>query len=109
MYQETYEKNHGTDSRAIMSPDKKTIDFNIMESDIETCVHELSHAWMAELSFVEIQLDDGQKEEWCCEFVAKHGAKVIKQGKSIYKFIHPLKKRKTCADKTKNKKATKVR
>lgn len=107
MTQDEYEKKHGVDSRAIMSADKKTIDFNIPDTDLETVKHELAHAWMAELSFVEIQLDNSQKEEWCCEFIAKHGDKVSKQARSIYKIIAPLKKRKSNADKGKDKKITK--
>jgi hypothetical protein len=107
MYQEEYEKKHGTDSRAVCCSDKKTIDFNILDTDLETVVHELSHAWMAELSFVEVQLDDTQKEEWCCEFVAKHGQKVFKQARAIFKILAPLKKRKTDANKGKDKKIIK--
>ena len=94
LYSDSYEKKNGVDSRAIMCPDKKEIDFNICDTDLETVKHELAHSWMSELSFVEIQLDDTQKEEWCCEFIAKHGDKVSKQARSIYKFIAPLKKRK---------------
>lgn len=53
----------------------------------ETIRHELAHAYTHELSFVELQLDDDQVEEFFCELIAKYSDKITSDAKLI---VHTL-------------------
>lgn len=84
---EAYQKKFGQDSRAIMDGERKTIHFDYTETSFETVLHELFHSYLAQLSFVELQLDEIQKEEFFCEMGSKYSIRIIKQGRSIYKLV----------------------
>ena len=45
--------------------------------------HELTHAWLSEMSYYELDLDDRQIEEFFCELVAKYSEQIIKDAKEL--------------------------
>lgn len=87
----TYQKHCGSDSVALCDLSAKSLTFLKPTLNLEAVIHELVHAYTAELAFVELDLDDDQVEEFHCELFARHGERIIAQAKSI--VSHFLKKK----------------
>ena len=51
----------------------------------ETIIHELIHAYQHELSFYELELDDGQVDEWFAELFAKYGKMILDDAERLIK------------------------
>jgi len=50
---------------------------------VPTIAHEITHAWLAEMSYYELELDDDQVEEFFCELVGKYSEQIIKDAKEL--------------------------
>lgn len=64
-------------SHAVAILDDRKIHVRRSSLNITTITHELIHAWQAELSFYELQLDDDQVEEFFAELFAKYGQEIL--------------------------------
>lgn len=82
----TYQKHCGCDSVALCETDLKQITFLRDELIIETVIHELVHAYASALSFVELDLDEDQSEEFFCELFSRQGIHILEQAQKI--FLH---------------------
>lgn len=51
--------------------------------NVPTIAHEITHAWLAEMSYYELELDDDQVEEFFCELVGKYSEQIIKDAKEL--------------------------
>lgn len=72
-----YCKLVGTDSRAVCDTENKTVYFNLQFFDDVTVRHEITHAYASETSFVVLQLNEEQWEEWACELFGKYGPEML--------------------------------
>jgi hypothetical protein len=73
-----HKKKNGDDNVAITKYWKREISISIGGADLETIVHELVHAYRAEMctgSMTEMSADD--MEENCCEVFAKRGRELL--------------------------------
>jgi hypothetical protein len=85
----TYAKNHGSDSHGMAYVDDRKIFIRRSSLNKETIKHELVHAYFQELSFYELQLDDDQYEDFCCELLAKYGDHISKDADRVMaKYSH---------------------
>lgn len=76
------QKNY-PDCHAIALLDERKIYVRKTSLNVPTIGHELTHAWLSELSYYELELDDGQIEEFFCELVAKYSEQIIKDAKQL--------------------------
>jgi uridine kinase len=67
-----YKKKHGSDSRAMLYENTKTIYFCKSELDLNLIRHELLHAFVSSSSIRSSKLNASQMEELCAEIVAHH-------------------------------------
>ncbi len=74
----TYAKKHGTDSLAITHVQKRRIDLSPKGLDKDTIIHELVHAYLAELCVHSCDLDDDNLEEIFAELMSRRGAELLR-------------------------------
>lgn len=84
--QEDYAKIVADDSTAECDEKAKTIYADLEELDEEAFIHELTHAYLHEASFTELQLNEKQKEEFLCELNAKYGKAITRQARMLFKY-----------------------
>lgn len=82
-----YKKKYGTDSCAITEMDKRRILFSNKFIDLETIVHELTHAYLHELCIARADIDATALEEVYCELMAKFGNTLLRQAKRVFKQL----------------------
>ena len=82
---EEYVKQVADDSIAETDDEARIIYFDIGALTPELVRHELGHAYLAEMSFVALQITPDQYEEFFCELLAKYGEILVKQAGKIYK------------------------
>lgn len=80
----TYNRRCGSDSVALCETDIRKISFLKDGLTIETVIHELVHAYAAELSFAELDLDEDQAEEFWCELFARQGIHILTLASEIF-------------------------
>lgn len=68
-------------------PSTHEIYFNEEELDRETVIHELTHAFYAELCTSSASLTGDQVEEVMCDLVGKHGDKILRLGRKLFKEL----------------------
>ena len=85
-----YNKSNGNDSVAITYPNKRRIDIGPAGMDLETVLHELTHAYLTELCTKSTELDDVQLEEIFAELLAKRGREMLDLGDKLYAQICAL-------------------
>ena len=85
----TYAAINGEDSKAVCDDKKKNLEFDIGELSKKIIRHELTHAYIAEMSFYELQLEPEQHEEFTCELMGKFGERIVLQAANI--FNHAMK------------------
>lgn len=78
-----YLKAVGDDSKAICDVESKVIHFDLSCVCLVTARHELTHAYIDQLSFVELQLDPDQWEDFFCELFGKYGQIIVVQAQAI--------------------------
>ena len=83
----------GDDSKGLTDTEKKRIYVNLRTSDLETIRHEIGHAYAAQMSLTELQLDEDQIEEFFCEIIGKYGKYIINQAEDIYREFTRLRRR----------------
>lgn len=71
------------DCHAIALLDDRKIIVRRTSLNYITIAHELTHAWLYEMSYYELDLDDHQIEEFFCELVAKYSEQIIKDAKDL--------------------------
>lgn len=82
-----YARHIARDSVAQCHIDDREIHFNMPVITLQTVMHELAHAYVKEMSFVELQLDADQWEEFFCELISKHSQAIVDQAKEIYSKV----------------------
>ncbi len=85
-----YNKKNGADSVAITYINKRRIDLGPGGMDLETVIHELVHAYLAELCTKSTELDDEQLEEIFAELMAKRGREMLDLADSLFAQVAPL-------------------
>lgn len=85
--QKSYVKQFGDDSVGITQLDHKRINLRHDCLTLETIHHELVHAFAAERSLCELNLDKAQVEEFFCELFSKHGAEIMATGREILAYF----------------------
>lgn len=85
-----YQKKNGSDSVGITYIDKRRIDIGQGGKDKETFIHELVHAYLAELCVYTADLGDEELEEVFSELMAKRGYELL--AKADYLFSKLVKK-----------------
>lgn len=86
--EKSYTKNQGDGHLAITHFESRIIYFNLSSLTKETIIHELVHAYTAQLSLTELDLDEDQTEEFFCEMFAKHGKTILDQSEEIYADVY---------------------
>ena len=79
----TYKKRLGDGSHAITILEDRKIYIRRSSLNKETIIHELVHGYLHELSYIELDLDDSQIEEFYCELIGKHGESMIRDSNKI--------------------------
>ncbi len=82
-----YKKKHGNDSVAISLLHKRKIDFSPKGFDLETVVHELTHAYLYELCTHSADISTEAIHEVFAELMAKRGYELLRTADSLYKQI----------------------
>lgn len=82
-----YDKKHGGDSIALTKVHKRRIDLTPSGTDLETIVHELVHAYLAEICTKTTDLDEEQLEEIFCELMSKRGKELLRLADSLHKKV----------------------
>ncbi len=82
-----YHKTNGTDSVAITYVNKRRIDIGPGGVDLETVVHELVHAYLAEMCTHSADLDNENLEEIFAELMAKRGQELLDLAKNLLKMM----------------------
>lgn len=80
-----YMKKNGKDSVAMTTFNKRRIDLSPYGRDLETIVHELTHAFLHEMCQPDphsVTVDE--LEETYCEMMAKRGREIIELADSLY-------------------------
>lgn len=72
-----YDRHVDDSSLAICHVTDKIVDFDIDEITHNTIAHELTHCYISQMSFVELQLTEMQIEEAFCELMGNHGRAII--------------------------------
>lgn len=85
--EDKYVRRHGDDSAGITIPALNEIHFNEEEFTREVMVHELCHAFFAETCTGSAGLDSRQTEEVFCDMIGKHGDKVLRMARKLYKEL----------------------
>lgn len=85
-----YHKKNGTDSMAITYTDKRRIDVGPDGHSKETVVHELVHAYLAEICTLSALLDDEQLEEIFAELMSKRGREMLDLADKLHSEIETL-------------------
>lgn len=82
--QAAYEARHGSDSDAITIADNRRIYISEEGASYQTLVHELVHAYLAELCVSTMtRLSKSDLEEIFCELMAKHGKQIIRLARQL--------------------------
>lgn len=78
MSKKRYKRCNGKDSVAIANIHKRRIDLSPKGRDKETIVHELVHAYLAEMCTHSCDLDNDNLEEIFAELMARRGEEILK-------------------------------
>lgn len=84
-----FKKKNGGGACAVTKVHKRRIELRPKFLDLETVLHELTHAYKYEMclhSTVSMQEDDW--EEFVCELVAKRGREILTQGEALHAQVH---------------------
>ena len=79
-----YKRKHGKDSVGITTPDKRKIEISPYGFDRETVIHELVHAYIAEMCLHSCDLDDDNLEEVFAELMSKRGFELLALSDDLY-------------------------
>lgn len=90
MKRKKYAKKNGKDSLAITYIHKRRIDLSPKGRDLETIVHEITHAFFTELCTSSAELTRDALEEIFCEIMSKHGATILETGAALHRAIEAL-------------------
>ena len=83
-----HKKKNGKDNVGVTKYWKREISIPVAGADLETIVHELNHAYRAEMcmgSTSEITVDD--MEEICCELMAKRGRELLDLADELFEQV----------------------
>jgi hypothetical protein len=92
---DTYEKRVGDDSEGVCDDEAKVISLNLRYLNPSLIRHELTHAFLFEMSFIRLQLAPDQQEEFFCELNAKHGQTLVELADKIYSIGQGIQWKKT--------------
>jgi hypothetical protein len=84
-----YKTKIGSDSVALTTFYKRRIDLSPFGRDLETIIHELTHAYLHEMCQPDphsVQIDE--LEETYCELMAKRGKELIALAEHLFEMIH---------------------
>ncbi len=81
------QKNY-PDCHAIALLDDRKILVRKTSLNVPTLAHEITHAYISELSYYELELDDHQIEEFFCELLGKYGEQIIKDAKELCQKLY---------------------
>jgi hypothetical protein len=81
-----YVKLASADSAAEADQALKTIYIDWNHLNEELIGHELTHAYLEEMSFTALQLNEEQKEEFLCELNGKHAKTIARQATQICNY-----------------------
>lgn len=85
-----YDKRHGRGSVGITHMHKRRIDLQPQGMDLETIIHELTHAYMVEICTGSVDLDDEQIEEVFAELFAKRGREMLDLADKLHNTVREL-------------------
>lgn len=85
-----YHKKNGTDSVAITYINKRRIDLGPDGVDLETIIHELTHAYLTEICTKSALLDDEQMEEIFAELMSKRGREMLDLADALHGEVSSL-------------------
>lgn len=88
---ERYAKKHGTDSLAITHVQKRRIDLSPRGHDRDTIIHELVHAYLAELCVHSCDLDDDNLEEIFAELLSRRGLEMLRLADRLKTAVSKIK------------------
>lgn len=84
MPQANYESRHGSDSQGVTTSDNRRIYISEEGASYETIVHELVHAYMAELCVSSTtRLTKNDLEEVYCELMSRHGKQLLRLARKL--------------------------
>lgn len=82
-----YKKKNGSDSVAVTYVNKRRVDIGPDGQDLETIVHELVHAYLAELCTHSADLTTDALEEIFAELMAKRGHELLTLASELHRQI----------------------
>lgn len=85
-----YRKKHGKDSVAMCKGWKREIDLSPWGYDLETIVHEVTHAYFYEMAAKQTVESQTALEEFFCELVARRGDELIKLTRHVHQKVKKL-------------------
>lgn len=83
MDKKSYRKHNEDDSLAITDVHKRRIDVSPKGFDRETIIHELIHAYIAEMCIHSCDLDADNLEEFFAELFAKRAEEILEQADDL--------------------------
>jgi hypothetical protein len=83
--EDDYIRRFGDTDAAHANPSEQTIYFNEGELSRDTVVHELCHAFYSELCVGSASVTPEQVEEIFCDMFGKHGDRILRLGRRLYK------------------------
>lgn len=82
-----YKRKYGADSVAITDTNKRYVDLGPLGRDRETIIHELVHAYLAEICTHSADLDNDNLEEIFAELMAKRGLELLRLADRLIRRI----------------------
>lgn len=80
-----YKKKHGMGTLAVTHREKRYIDINTVDSlEREVVMHELLHAYSAELCIDSMDLDSENYEEFFAELFSKRGYEILAVAEDLF-------------------------
>lgn len=86
-----YTASNGSDSVAVTKGNKRVIDLGPHGRDLETIVHELVHAYLAEMCLHSADIDPIALEEIVADMVSKRGRELLDLGDKLFELVKEAK------------------
>jgi hypothetical protein len=83
----TFRRKHGNYCAGVTIPEDRIIEIRKSDFTFETIAHEVCHAYMTNLTLIELNPNPDQIEEFVCEIVAKHSPAILATSTAIQSFF----------------------
>ena len=93
-----FERKHGKTPGAITHTSKRYVDVSSHELNLELVVHELVHAYLAEMAHWNADHDESSLEEVFCDLMALRGREILELAERLHAQVAPRRRGKASDD-----------